>query len=135
METIKNGENIPYAIHIKSEELINDKTEWFTKDEYGIQVGGFNYNKEKEFNAHKHIFRERTYEYTQETIVIIKGKLLAKIYNNNNELISCFNLEEGDIGIFLSGGHNFRTLEDNTVFYEIKNGPFTNVESDKVFFE
>lgn len=134
METVKNSGEIPYAIHVKAEELRNGKTEWFTKNEMGIQVAGCNYDKGKEFLAHKHLFRERTYEYTQETIVIIKGELLANIYDKNNELMSVFHLTVGDIGIFLNGGHSFKVIEDNTLYYEIKNGPFSgDVSLDKQY--
>ena len=136
MEIVKNGENIIYAIHVKASELTTDKTEWFSKQEYGVQVAGFNYNKDKEFKAHFHKERERSFNRTQEVMIVISGKLLAKIYDNNNELISCFNLEAGDIGIFLQGGHGYRVLEDNTLFYEIKNGPFGgSVLDDKGYIE
>jgi hypothetical protein len=135
MEIIKNGEDIPYAIHIKASELIKGKTEWFTKNEMGIQVAGCYYDKDKEFNAHKHIFRERTYEYTQEVIVIIMGEVLANIYDRNDELMSVFHLKTGDIGIFLQGGHGFKVIDDNSVYYEIKNGPFIGVKEDKEYIK
>jgi len=131
MEIIKNHEPIPFAIHIKAEDLVNNKTEWFTQNEMGLQVAGCHYDKGKEFASHKHIFRERVYEYTQEVVVIIKGELLVSIYDRKDELMSMLHLKAGDIGIFLQGGHGYKVIDEDTLYYEIKNGPFVGVKEDK----
>jgi len=39
----------------------------------------------------------------------------------------------GDCSMTFEGGHNYEALEDNTVVYEYKTGPYTGVENDKVF--
>jgi cupin fold WbuC family metalloprotein len=131
MEIIKSNDIMPYAIHIKVEDLKKEKSQWFTENEWGLQVAGCSYNKGKEFAAHKHIFRERVYEYTQEAVIVIQGELLVTIYNREKELISAFHLKAGDMGLFLQGGHGYKVLEDNTIYYELKNGPFTTKEEDK----
>jgi len=133
MEIIKNKDNIPYAIHVKAKDLNKDETKWLVEKDFGIQVAGFSYNKDKIFEPHKHLFRPRTFEYTQEAIIVIKGALLANIYDEHDQLITIFHLEAGDIGIFLYGGHGFKVVEDETIFYEIKNGPFTSKEEDKTY--
>ena len=33
------------------------------------------------------------------------------------------------------GGHNYEALENNTVVYEYKTGPYTGIENDKVFID
>ena len=134
MKLVKDT-NTVYAIHIQPRELANNKTAWFTEDKYGIQVAEFNYNQGKQFKPHKHKKRERSYNRTQEVMIVVTGKLLANVYDNDNKLVDSFTLEPGDVGVFLQGGHGYQVLEDSTVFYEIKNGPFTNAEEDKEYFK
>ena len=43
-------------------------------------------------------------------------------------------LNEGDLAVFVYGGHGYEILEDDTKIIETKNGPFTGVENDKVKF-
>ena len=50
------------------------------------------------------------------------------------EFLEEFTLLEGDLAVFVSGGHGYHILEDNTKIIETKNGPFTGVENDKVRF-
>ena len=49
------------------------------------------------------------------------------------QLPSCAEqLREGDILLMVDGGHGFRMLED-TVFLEIKQGPYTGIEDKERF--
>ena len=116
---------------------LSDKSEskWYSKSSEAIQVCRMNYNKGKEFKAHKHILRPRLNNYTQEAIIVLKGKISATIYDKNDTIIAVIKLKENNIGIFFTGGHGFEVLSDNTVFYEIKNGEFTRVEEDKKYIE
>ena len=58
----------------------------------------------------------------------------CSIYTEEKELIQDFILYEGDLAIFAFGGHGFEILEDDTKIIESKNGPFTDVETDKTLF-
>jgi hypothetical protein len=40
-------------------------------------------------------------------------------------------LLSGSCMIFFSGGHALKVLEDNTLFYEFKNGPYYGHDTDK----
>jgi hypothetical protein len=42
-------------------------------------------------------------------------------------------LEQGDMAMTFRGGHNYIILEDETLVYEFKTGPYWGVEHDKVF--
>jgi hypothetical protein len=42
-------------------------------------------------------------------------------------------LEPGDISLTLHGGHNYVALEEDTLVYEFKTGPYLGQEKDKVF--
>jgi len=40
---------------------------------------------------------------------------------------------QGDCSITFCGGHNYMCLEDDTLIYEAKTGPYLGVEKDKTF--
>ena len=42
-------------------------------------------------------------------------------------------LKEGDASFTLYGGHTYEILEDNTLVYEYKTGPYEGQKLDKVF--
>ena len=131
-------DNIVYAVYDNTnfdDMLSVEGTLWLTENNEAIQASRMNYNKDKIFKAHKHIIRPRLNNYTQEAIVVVKGKVAATIYDNNGDKIAIIILNTGSIGIFHRGGHSFEVIENGTIFYEIKNGEFTTVKEDKVFLE
>lgn len=109
--------------------------DFLTPDETFIQAGTWWYNQGKDLRAHLHIVNNRTVERTQETIVILSGKVRVDLYDENREIIHQEELVPGDIGIILKIGHGYHVLEDNTRVVEVKNGPFISVEMDKVFLD
>lgn len=107
---------------------------FITSDEYFIQAGSWWYDKGKKLDAHKHnVFERKSYR-TQETVFVKSGSMLVRLYNEEGEFLEEFTLLEGDLAVFVSGGHGYHILEDNTKIIETKNGPFTGVENDKVRF-
>ena len=42
-------------------------------------------------------------------------------------------LEQGDCSITFRGGHNYLCIEDDSIVYEYKTGPYKGVENDKEF--
>ena len=42
-----------------------------------------------------------------------------------------YELKKGDMAIVYKAGHSFNVLEDNTVLYEFKNGPYYGKLKDK----
>ncbi len=83
--------------------------------------------------AHKHRPQIRNTNKTQECFVVITGKVGVDLFDIDNKQIGKFILESGDCYIYLGGGHSFEVLEDNTFFYEFKNGPYYGRENDKEF--
>lgn len=69
----------------------------------------------------------------QETWIVIKGKVKAFYYGLDNKLIGIVTLNAGDCSITLQGGHNYEILEDSTIVYEIKSGPYKGQKYDKEF--
>lgn len=87
----------------------------------------------KSFKPHAHIPRDRHIPQTQEAMVVISGALKCNIYDYQDTKVDWFILRAGDLGLFFDGGHGYEVVEDGTVFYEIKHGPFISVDKDKRF--
>ena len=100
-----------------------------------IQCATLRMSKDKTFPPHKHIEKNRTYEnqIAQESWVIIKGRVRCKFYDIDDTLISEPILGAGDASFTLYGGHTYEILEDDTIVYEYKTGPYEGQELDKTF--
>jgi cupin fold WbuC family metalloprotein len=79
-----------------------------------------------------HKFNE-TETNTQECWVIIKGRVLAKLYDIDTSLLASIELSQGDAVITLRGGHNYLSLEDGTIAYEVKSGPYNPITDKRRF--
>ena len=44
-------------------------------------------------------------------------------------------LDVGDCSVTLGGGHTYKILEDDTLVYEYKTGPYKGQQNDKEFIE
>ncbi len=54
-------------------------------------------------------------------------------YYEDNIFLDKIILNTDDILVIYSGYHEMEIIEDNTLYFAIKNGPFTDIESDKEF--
>jgi len=98
-----------------------------------IQCAMLNMDK-KIFRPHKHIFKDRQeHKIAQESWVVIKGSAKCIFYDINDEILVETVLYPGDASFTLEGGHTYEILEDNTLVYEYKTGPYEGQENDKVF--
>lgn len=109
----------------------NEGLSFFSSDNEFIQVGAWQYNKDKELLAHIHNEVERTVTRTCETLYIVSGAIRAKIYDLNENFIEEFEAVQGDVVILLDSGHGYTILEDNTKVLEVKNGPYMGAEIDR----
>lgn len=99
-----------------------------------IQCSRLNLNKGVTFKPHKHIFKERTLKMiAQESWVVIQGSVKCIFYDIDDSILSIEILNVGDTSFTLEGGHNYEILEDETLVYEYKTGPYEGQEFDKVF--
>tara|TARA_R110001583_G_scaffold43687_2_gene138880 strand:- start:521 stop:931 length:411 start_codon:yes stop_codon:yes gene_type:complete len=113
---------------------IEGRTEVIPEDNF-IQCATLKMPKDKTFPAHKHIIKDRHYpeQIAQESWVIIKGKVKCKFYDIDDTLIAEPILEPGDASFTLYGGHTYEILEEDTVVYEYKTGPYEGQKLDKEF--
>lgn len=102
-----------------------------------IQCATLKMEKGKTFKPHKHIEKHRTYEkqIAQESWIVIKGKVKCILYDIDDTIISEEILNPGDASFTLHGGHNYLILEDDTIVYEYKTGPYEGQQLDKTFLE
>lgn len=100
-----------------------------------LQVSCFELPKNKTFRPHYHIPLQRHTTITQESWIVIQGKIKAILYDTDQTVIAERILNPGDISITFYGGHNYVSLEENTLVYEYKTGPYMGQAKDKEFIE
>mgnify|MGYP006000479399 CR=1 FL=1 len=104
-------------------------------EENFIQCATLRMENGKTFPPHKHIEKSRSYEkqIAQESWVVIKGRVKCKFYDLDGTLIAEPIIGPGDASFTLYGGHTYEILEEDTVVYEYKTGPYEGQKLDKVF--
>lgn len=114
-----------------SSEKISDYRNDLSPASECIQVSARNLRSDIKIKAHKHNLQERITNCTQEAWVIFSGKLKAILYDLDDSFLKEIILQPGDCIVLFRGGHALEVLEDNTKFYEFKNGPYYGIETDK----
>ena len=115
---------------------IEGRTDVAPADQF-IQLATLRMEKGKTFRPHKHIWKPaaKLEVIAQESWVVIQGSVKIFMYDLNDKLIGTEIINQGDCSMTFEGGHTYEILEENTVVYEYKTGPYTGVENDKVFLE
>ena len=124
-----NGQHI--ATIIRSD-YMPDKTTFLSPDSYYQQAGFVVYPKGGVVARHCHLPLQRHLVGTPETLIVRKGKAEVDLYDLQKQLIGTWILNEGDIILLAAGGHQLRCLMD-TVFFEIKQGPYTGLVEKEIF--
>jgi len=112
------------------DEIVDGRIDLSPEEQY-IQVSSLKMTEGKTFNPHKHIKQIRTSDICQESWVVIEGSVKATLYDIDDTIIEEVVLNKGDISITYNGGHNYTSLQDGTVVYEYKTGPYLGREYDK----
>ena len=107
---------------------------FITPDEMFIQVGSWWYDSGKELQKHIHKDFDRNASRTQESVYVRRGSVRVDLYTEDLIKFKEFVLNEGELAVFGYGGHGYFILEDDTQIIETKNGPFIDVETDKMKF-
>jgi len=120
-------------IIVRKDDLVKGRTE-VVSEEHFIQCALLNMEKDKTFKPHRHIWKNRTRDViAQESWVVIQGKVKCTFFDIDDNIIEEPILEAGDASFTLEGGHTYTILEDDTLVYEYKTGPYEGQELDKVF--
>lgn len=116
--------------YISKEQISEYRTD--LSDEIEILQGSARILKKGTYiKPHKHLPIKREIIGTQESWVVIKGKILATLYDVDNSKLEEIELNAGSCMIFYRGGHSLSVVEENTIFYEFKNGPYLGYDKDK----
>ena len=124
-----NGKPLVYIIR---PDPLPDRTTFITPPEFKQQVGFVVYPAGGEIARHIHLALERHLVGTCEVLVLLKGHCLIDVYTDGKELVATRELISGDVILMVAGGHGFRVQED-TVFLEIKQGPYLETEEKERF--
>lgn len=113
---------------------INGRTN-ISPDEEFLQLASLKMPKGQTFKAHKHIKLEKITNIAQESWVVIRGSVKCIFYDLDDTIIAEPILLSGDCSMTFRGGHNYLILEDDTIVYEFKTGPYLGQKMDKVFLK
>lgn len=119
-------------LHIisRARDIQTGRVDLVPPDEF-IQCAAIRMEQGKTFKPHRHKpFAKETY-ITQESWVVIRGMVQVTLYDIDDTVIHTDVLEPGDCSITLMGGHNYLSMNDNTIVYEYKTGPYTGQQDDK----
>ena len=120
-------------IIVRKDDLTPGRSE-VVSEEHFIQCALLNMEEGHTFKPHKHIWKNRTRDViAQESWVVIQGKVMCTFYDIDDEIIATPILNPGDASFTLEGGHTYIIMEDDTLVYEYKTGPYEGQENDKVF--
>lgn len=118
-----NHQNKLIALIIKDSYKANG-VEFLTNNENPMQLAYMSHPTGKKIESHFHNYYPREVQYTQEVLLIKKGKLLVDFYDDQQKYIRSLLLSGGDTILLMSGGHGFEVIEEVEMI-EIKQGPFS----------
>lgn len=124
-------------LHIvyQKKEIVKDREDIIGPENF-IQLSSLRMRAGKTFRTHRHIYKDgEERAIAQESWVVIEGKVKCYFYDLDNTLLGTWVLEAGDCSVTLEGGHNYEILEDDTIVYEYKTGPYKGQINDKVFID
>lgn len=129
---IKEG----FLLHIvnKKQDITEQRFDLSPEKEY-LQVSTFKMKEGKTFRPHEHLFQTKETKKTQESWVVISGKIKVTYYDLDRTVLCEKILDAGDCSITLHGGHNYLCLQDDTVIYEFKTGPYNGRDKDKEYID
>ena len=120
---------------VRKEEITPGRQDIVPEENF-IQCSILNMEKGKTFKPHKHIWKERTRNViAQESWIVLQGSVKCIFYDIDDAIIAEPILYPGDASFTLEGGHNYLILEDNTLVYEYKTGPYEGQALDKTFLD
>lgn len=111
---------------------IDGRTNIAPETEY-LQLASLKMQKGQTFRPHKHIVHEKATDIAQESWLVIRGSVECILYDLDDRIVARPVLHAGDCSMTFRGGHNYHILEDDTIVYEYKTGPYLGIALDKTF--
>ena len=130
VEHVRFGDQL-YAIIVRAS-FREPGIHFFSPPELSQQLAFISHPVGKGIPPHRHNKVTREVHFTQEVLLIQKGKLQVDFYTLEEEYLESRVLGAGDIILLCNGAHGFEVLEPVEMF-EIKQGPYAG-EDDKTRF-
>jgi mannose-6-phosphate isomerase-like protein (cupin superfamily) len=130
IETIKTGDQLLAVI--VSGKFREPGIHFFTPNHLSQQLAYMRHPAGKVIDPHVHNPVSRNVHYTQEVLLIKRGRLRVDFYDNSQAYLESRILEEGDVILLSTGGHGFEVL-DEVEMIEVKQGPYAG-DQDKTRF-
>jgi mannose-6-phosphate isomerase-like protein (cupin superfamily) len=124
-----NGEMIALIVR---EEFSKPGVTFLTTNDLSQQLGYIHHPAGKIIEAHIHKPIQRIVAYTQETLIIKRGRLRVDFFDEQQNYLMSRELKAGDVILLIKCGHGFEVLEELQMI-EIKQGPYAG-EQDKTRF-
>jgi hypothetical protein len=137
MEKIYSKVDPTKLLHVivRKNEILPGRVDIIPEDNF-IQCSMLNLEKDKTFKPHKHIWKKSDRDViAQESWVIIQGSVKCIFYDIDDTILTEPILYVGDASFTLEGGHNYVILEEETLVYEYKTGPYEGQKFDKTFID
>tara|TARA_Y100000992_G_C20992736_1_gene362719 strand:- start:180 stop:608 length:429 start_codon:yes stop_codon:yes gene_type:complete len=122
-----------YALIIKRKrKFIKKGVDFVTDKKDLLQVGFLNHKENHIIKSHIHLRKRRVVNYCTEVLIIEKGKVKIKFFNNKNiDIKKDKILNKGDVIILFEGGHGFKVIQ-KTQIIEVKQGPYVELKDKKL---
>ena len=130
IETLKSGDQL-LAI-IVSGKFRDPGIHFFTSNDLSQQLAFMRHPAGKVIDPHVHNPVSRNVHFTQEVLLIKRGRLRVDFYDDDQEYLESRILEEGDVILLATGGHGFEVIEEVEMI-EVKQGPYAG-DQDKTRF-
>ncbi len=113
---------------------IQDRTNVSDDDQF-LQLATLRMSAGQTFRPHQHIWKPSPTEQViaQESWVVFSGMVEVSFFDTNGQLLEKQILYPGDCSMTFEGGHTYLILENDTVVFEYKTGPYQGQKLDKVF--
>jgi len=129
-QVIHNGQLLAVVV---SAEFRKPGIHFFTPNTLSQQLAYMRHPTGKVIPPHVHNAVPRQVDYTQEVLLIKRGRLRVNFYTDNQEYLESCILHDGDVILLIRGGHGFEVLEEVEMI-EVKQGPYMG-DQDKTRFD
>lgn len=110
---------------------LTDAREDLSPDDQFLQVSAMKLGAGKGVEPHRHLENQRSSDITQESIIVVAGEVEARYFDLDGRLLHLHVLRAGECTVTFRGGHAFKSLSDETLAYEVKNGPYLGHTKDR----
>lgn len=123
-------DSLLYSI-IKLNNISQYRTDISPENEF-LQVSARKLQKNTVIKEHKHLNIDRKSTITQEAWLLISGQIKGIFYDLDDTIVGTEILEAGDCAVLYRGGHRLEVLEEDSIFYEFKTGPYLGNDKKQI---